>query len=154
MTCSFHRFAGVSPSSWQTYARLASLAKEKYGLQVAAPSLPERNISQGAARMWQPSYYYSVEAVLTAFQKDPTVKYCLKEIGCLLLRGRTWLSKSQCKGRIRLCSCGSVRQAVRSCVVQVSTCWSSCAASGVLPCPMPSTCLDKSSSSEWALLER
>lgn len=49
MTCSFHRFAGVAPSSWQTYARLASLAKEKYGLQVAAPSLPERNISQGVA---------------------------------------------------------------------------------------------------------
>ncbi|CAL8470925.1 g10467 [Coccomyxa elongata] len=47
MTCSFHQFAGVAPNSWQTYARLASLAREKYGLQVAAPSLPERSISQG-----------------------------------------------------------------------------------------------------------
>lgn len=51
MTSSFHRFAGVAPASWQTYARLASLAKEKYGLQVAAPSLPERKTSQGT--LWQ-----------------------------------------------------------------------------------------------------
>lgn len=47
LTASFHRFAGVAPASWQTYARLAALAQEKHGLHVPAPALPERTLNQG-----------------------------------------------------------------------------------------------------------
>jgi hypothetical protein len=49
LTASFHRFAGVAPALWQTYARLAALALQKYGLRISVPALPERGLNQGEA---------------------------------------------------------------------------------------------------------
>lgn len=44
---SFYNHAALTPADWETYCRLAALARERFGLHVAAPALPEHKLTEG-----------------------------------------------------------------------------------------------------------
>lgn len=78
LTALFHRFAGLSPSSWRTYADLARLARDKYGLDVPPPALPERTLNQGTLPILAPASHL--------FTSSPYVPE-----GCIRARCLLWL---------------------------------------------------------------